>query len=79
MSNFMTEGGPSKEQELISHHQSEEFRKGPKETPHVRSSPRILLPGILLTEQRVHHQEGLLSQNNWPKITWKVIPHHHNA
>ena len=33
----------------------------------------------ILTEQRVHHQEGLLSQNNWPKITWKVIPQHHNA
>ena len=31
--------------ELISHHQPEGFRKGQKETPHVRPPPRILLSG----------------------------------
>ena len=34
--------------ELISLHQSEEFGKGQKETPHVRPLPRILLSGVHL-------------------------------
>ena len=50
-------GSPVKE--LISLHQPEEFRKGQKETPHVRPPPRILLSDIHLAELGVHHQEGL--------------------
>ena len=28
----------------------------------------------ILAEQDIHHQEGLLSQNDWLKTTWKPIP-----
>ena len=79
MSYFTTRGGPSKEQQLISHHQPEEFGKGQKETPHVRSSFRILLPDIHLGWATCTPPGRTLSQNNWPKTTWKVIPHYHNA
>ena len=47
MSHFMT-GDPDKEQELISHHQPEEFGRGQKETPRVRPLPRIPLASIHL-------------------------------
>ena len=31
---------------------------------------------FILAEQGVHHQEGLLSQNDWLKTTQKLIHHH---
>ena len=52
-----------KNRELISHHQPEEFGKGQKETPHIRLPPRILLSGIHLAEQGVHHRKD--SESEW--------------
>ena len=49
--------------------QLEDFRKGQKEMPGVRPPPRILLAGIHLGWA----QGRTLSQNNWPKTTWKLI------
>ena len=48
---------------LISLHQPEEFRKGQKETPHVRPPPRILLCGIQLGwTRRAHRKE---TESEW--------------
>ena len=52
-----------KNRELISHHQPEGFGKGQKETPHIRLPPRILLSGIHLAEQGVHHRKD--SESEW--------------
>ena len=48
-----------KNTELTSHPQLEELWKDQKETPRVQPPPRILLPGNILAEQGMHHQEGL--------------------
>ena len=45
--------------EPISHHQPEELRKGQREIPYVRPSPRIFSLTSILAEQGMHHQEGL--------------------
>ena len=60
--------------ELISHHQPKEFRKGQKETPHVRPPPRILLAGIHLDWTRCAPPGRTLSQNDWLKTTRKLTP-----
>ena len=65
--------------ELMSHHQMDEFRKGQKETPHVRPPPRILLSGIYLGWTRHAPPGRTLSQNDWLKTTRKLIPHHHKT
>ena len=60
--------------ELISHHPPEEFRKGQKETPHVRPPPRILLSGIHLGWTRRAPPRRTQSQNGLLKTTRKLIP-----
>ena len=50
-----------------------EFRKDQKET-HVRPPPRILLSGIHLGWTRRAPPGRTLSQNDWLKTTWKLIP-----
>ena len=60
--------------ELISHHQPEEFRKGQKETPRVRSPPRILLAGIHLGWTRHAPPGRTLSQNDLAKDNPETNP-----
>ena len=56
--------------ELISRHQLEELGKG-----HVPGHlPESFSLASILAERSVRHQEGLLSQNDWPKTTRKLIP-----
>ena len=60
--------------ELISHHQPEYFWKGKKETPHVCLPTRIPLTSTHLG-WAMHAPPGrTLSQKDWSKTTWKLIP-----
>jgi len=37
-------------------------------------NPPLWHPSLFLAEQGLHLQERLLSQNDWLKTTWKLIP-----
>ncbi|XP_070228485.1 mitochondria-eating protein isoform X2 [Bos mutus] len=60
--------------ELISHHQMEEFGKGQRRHHMSDHLPESSSLASILAEQGLHHQERLLSQNDWLKTTWKLIP-----
>ena len=60
--------------ELISHHQPEGFRKGQKETLHVRPPSRIFLTGIHLGWTRHAPPGRTLSQNDWLKEYLETNP-----
>ena len=67
-----------KNMELINR-QPEELGKGQKETPHVRSPPRILLTGIHIDWTRHARPGRTVSQNDWLKTTQKLIPSPQNT
>ena len=58
----------------MSLHKPEEFGKGKNETQPVWPPPRILLSGIHLGWTRPAPPGRTLSQNDWLKTTWKLIP-----
>ena len=64
--------------EQISHHQSEELRKGQEGTPRVCHLPESSLLASILAERRVRHQEG-----PWVRMTGQRQPgnepHHHKT